>query len=223
MSVVRLLEMLTYLTTLFGDVGLIHLLHTSNMVSRDLVADYAKEVSPDLICGPRCVHFILKHFGIESDLIELTKAAQWPDLESGASLKSLSDILIQNGLHTRAIKFSPSAKLNWDFPVIFHRELDSRKVGHFAVWLPESTLSSVEIWDGIQGKLHQAESSWRAERSGVVLLVAPAPISTTENSFCIVPFQDRFSLGLTSGVLVFVAVFLTLGSTFKAWRRKCLG
>lgn len=140
------------------------------------------ERESDIICGPRCVQYVLAHFGIDSDVIDLAKEIQWPDLESGASLKKLADAMEARGLHTCALRINASQNIKWQFPVIFHTNPENSRIGHFQVWLPGSNDSGVQIWDGREGLISIPQDEWMRLRSGAILLLSPETISNPETA-----------------------------------------
>ncbi len=56
----------------------------------------------DNVCGPRCVQFVLSHFGIDVSLPELVRQSQWP-IDGGASLSALKRSLESKGIFVKAI------------------------------------------------------------------------------------------------------------------------
>ena len=135
----------------------------------------------DMVCGPRCVRFILSRFGKEVDLIDLVKEMQWPNLEAGASLEQIRSSLNARGIHTEAIRFSPDRRLRWPHPVLLFEDEADRSQGHYVVLVPgDPSESDALIWGGLEG--------WRRGRweevtrgfSGVALLTSPDPISNAD-------------------------------------------
>lgn len=52
----------------------------------------------DLVCGPRCVQYVVQHYGGDENLTDLVREIQWPDLEAGSSFDSLKDALAKRGV-----------------------------------------------------------------------------------------------------------------------------
>ena len=166
----------------FVAMGAIEELQAMPVAAQQLQGEKNPERERDIICGPRCVQYVLAHFGIDSDVIDLAKEIQWPDLESGASLKKLADALEARGLHTCALSINASQKLKWQFPVIFHTNPENSRIGHFQVWLPGSNDSGVQIWDGREGLISIPQDEWMRLRSGAILLLSPETISNPETA-----------------------------------------
>ncbi len=131
----------------------------------------------DMVCGPRCVKFILRSYGQEVDLIELVKEIQWPDLEAGASLDRIERSLNVRGIYTKAVRFAPDRRLTWPHPAVLFTDEGNPPSGHYVVTSPEAESGSDDlIWAGVEG--------WRRGRwneitrgfAGVALLTSPEPI-----------------------------------------------
>lgn len=156
-----------------------------------------EENRPDVVCGPRCVQYILKHYGQQVELHDLIQELQWPNLEAGSNLAGLQKSLNQRGIHTAAFKLPPGSQLGWTQPVIVHLKegttVTSGTLGHFAVWLPTSANGVAELWFGPDGVRRGTNSRFDSIRSGTVLLTYPRPIPDTsivgETSY-----QERWSM-----------------------------
>jgi ABC-type bacteriocin/lantibiotic exporter with double-glycine peptidase domain len=139
--------------------------------------------SPDIVCGPRCIQFILNWYGRKADLIELVRETQWPDLEAGSSLDRLQRCMKERGLYTAAIRFSPGREVSWPYPVLLYELEKSSTLGHYIVQVPgESPRHENLIWAGLEG---WRESSWNnvtRGSTGVALLTSPEPISDIQAS-----------------------------------------
>ena len=125
-------------------------------------------------CGPRAVQRVLAHYGIDVDLATLVHETQWPVVEQGASMDSLSKALETRSIHTAVVSLPGTSEIAWPHPAIVH--LAFRKQEHYVVWLPGSESDdSPMIWDGarspavMHGDVNQL-------RSGPVLLTSPNPI-----------------------------------------------
>ncbi len=146
----------------------------------DTPAATTEQSRPDVVCGPRCVQFILKQYGKQVELHDLIQEIQWPHLEAGSNLADLQKSLNKRGIHTAAIQISSGAKLDWTEPVLVHLKpgisITPETLGHFVVWLPSSTSDIVHLWFGPKG-IHQGSNNRFASiRSGAVLLTSQRPI-----------------------------------------------
>ncbi len=135
----------------------------------------------DLICGPRCVGFLLEYYGHPEPLESLVREIQSPRFEQGSSLTSIKDALSARGIHTAPIRISENAVLCSDYPAIIHLIDDGKEFapGHYVVWLPDSTESNCQIWGGLSGLQAGPWRSLRGKMSGFVLLTAPHQIRGT--------------------------------------------
>ncbi len=133
----------------------------------------------DLVCGPRCAQFILRHYGIDADLIDLVREIQWPTLEDGATLAAVDQALRARGVHTRALRMGPTSRLSWSHPVLLHLTGETAG-GHFVVWLPDSTENTAHVWIGLAGVQSGRFDSLRKRMSGAILLTSPTPIESTQ-------------------------------------------
>ncbi len=122
----------------------------------------------DMVCGPRCVQFILEHYGIKEDLIDLVKEIQWPDFEAGASLGAIEAALRKRGIYTCALRMDPKDRLAWSAPVVLHLK-GQTAIGHFMVWWPDA--AQAFGWEELAGEL-----------SGTILLTSSAPIAEPEKA-----------------------------------------
>ncbi len=140
-----------------------------------------------LICGPRCVQFVLDYYGHEEGVIEIVREIQWPHLSRGCSLADIEDALRKRGIHTQAIRLESRATLDWPHPVILHLSAGRNEMGHFVVWLPCSTGGAADIWDGGLRIRQVAQRSLSEQRTGFALLTSPKPI---DNADCAVESSD---------------------------------
>ena len=164
----------------------------------------------DMVCGPRCVKFILKSYGQEADLIDLAKEIQWPDLEAGASLDRIEQSLHARGIHTKAVRFAPGRRLNWPHPAVLYTDEGNPPRGHYVVSAPDGGSESDDlIWAGVEG--------WRRGRwdeitrgfSGVALLTSPNPILTTDTVAGHVPTNKLLQIAGSACVGAIVAFLLS--------------
>lgn len=169
----------------------------------------------DVVCGPRCVQYVLQHYGIESDLIDLVKETQ-SDFEAGASLAALDDALRRRGVFTAALKLSPNAALQWPHPVLMHLSPETGEMGHFVVWLPTPDGSKSQVWNGLSGTQSGLESVLAKKRSGYVLLTAAAEIRQPETAAQRTTRLDLWYLFRLVGVLALIGVMVTYWQS--VWR-----
>jgi ABC-type bacteriocin/lantibiotic exporter with double-glycine peptidase domain len=170
----------------------------------------------DVICGPKCVHFLLDYYGKEQeDIIRLVREIQYPEWREGATLSKVAESLEKRGIYTFAMKIKPSARLVWKYPVIVHLSpRPNEQIGHYVVWLPESRDNDLRIWNGDEGMQNHQERTWSKERSGAVLLTSPEPITKPSQAVKWVglPFYDIYCLAFAwimflSGVGLIVKTF----------------
>ena len=143
-------------------------------------SDAGPDAQRDRVCGPRCVRFLLSFYQKKEApaLIEIVREVQWPNLAGGAALSDLSQVLKRQGVHTCMMKLSPQARLCWKYPVLIHlRPDDDGDMGHFVVWLPESTASHAYVWSGASGVLRLPTNQLARRMTGPVLLTAGVPIA----------------------------------------------
>lgn len=135
----------------------------------------------DNVCGPRCVDFILKYFGMSTpEFFDLVQEIQKGDLENGASLKDLADGLERRGMYSYMVKFNRRISVSWPYPVILHtkthRGCTGRCTGHYIVKMPDSLEGgSTKIWAGLDGYKRVDNELLNEFMTGHLLLVAPEP------------------------------------------------
>lgn len=155
--------------------------------SKGLGAEALDLSASELVCGPRCVRFLLEYYGKgkDTELVELIRETQWPDLERGASLAALSKSLEGRGIYTHALRLPAEAGLRWPFPVILHLQgvtPGDSAGGHYVVWLPESSPSRTLVISGLD-QLHEGPFSRLSQRmSGYVLLTSNRPIQNPQSA-----------------------------------------
>jgi ABC-type bacteriocin/lantibiotic exporter with double-glycine peptidase domain len=155
----------------------------------------------DLVCGPRCVQQVLRHFGQEADLIELTRETQWPDIDAGATMESLDQALRRRGIHTRAVRVPEGATFLWPFPAIVHTRPRSGSLGHYVVWLPSSTANRVDFWAGPHGVGYApAEQFWQRS-SRAALLTGPEAITRPQDALTPTGSIDGPMVLLATGIV----------------------
>lgn len=141
-------------------------------------ADQSPEDLGKLVCGPRCVRFLLSYYGKGETptLVDLIREVQWPDLRRGAALSDLAAALERQGIHTYAMEVSPRARLCWQWPVLVHLRSQTDGIGHYAVWLPDSTAAEAHVWIGLAGVMRKPTAELAEEMTGPVLLTADQAI-----------------------------------------------
>ncbi len=131
----------------------------------------------DLVCGPRCVQFLIQYYFKKNlDLTDLVREIQWPDIERGARLDTISESLQKRGLFTCPMRIGSEMRIDWPYPVLVHLGKNLDENGHFVVWLPTSSSGKDEIWFGVDGVRQEIPYDLARKRSGFILLTAPKPI-----------------------------------------------
>ncbi len=141
---------------------------------------FGNETSPpveDVVCGPRCVQFVLREHGIEAELIELIKEIQWPDLESGTTLDRVNAALKQRGLNTELVNVPNDSVYVWPHPAIVHVPDPKGELGHFAVLLPSNNTHEVTLWLGVGGVAKKTPAEFHKMHSGVALITMKLPVA----------------------------------------------
>lgn len=138
----------------------------------------------EAICGPRCAHYVLKHYGREEALTSLVREMQWPDLTKGCTVAQIEKALISRGIHVRSIQLKRFGSVQPESPAIVHlrREGSGKEdpKGHFVVLLPETTRTEAVIWDGLLGTRCEPWKGLSKTMTGVVLLTADSPIDKVD-------------------------------------------
>jgi ABC-type bacteriocin/lantibiotic exporter with double-glycine peptidase domain len=145
-------------------------------VSAQNTTRYSGRRVDELVCGPRCVQYVLRRYAVEEDLIELVREIQWPHLESGATLEALADALAKRSVYSRAIRIESVAQIRWPHPVILHLSGDG-KLGHYLVMLPTRDDGGVRVWPGLAEEPSPSLDDLDQACSGAVLLTSPQPMS----------------------------------------------
>ena len=174
----------------------------------------------NLICGPKCMHEILRLYGKEDeDIIRLVREIQYPDIHKGATLDNVAKALEKRGIHTFAMNISPSARIVWQHPVIVHlHPKQGEEIGHYVVWLPESHGDIVRIWNMDKRIQEDNERFWSKERSGAILLTSPEPIGDPGKALKWVglPFYDQ--MGDILAWTIFVIGLVLVVESFRLYR-----
>ena len=143
------------------------------------------QVAHDLVCGPRCLQFILRHYGQEADLVDLIRKVQWPDLEQGTSLSALHNELEERGVHSVIVRCPTDSLPDWPHPLIVHFEPveeSTQGLGHFSVVIPNSvTTNSISLWGGQNGPEIVPVPKFARQISGWAILTSPEPIPVDLN------------------------------------------
>jgi len=151
----------------------------------------------DSICGPRCVQYILRHYGIQVELHDLIRECQWPDVEAGASLNALIQSLNSRGIHTLPLK-ARQVQINWDKPILAYVDNGEDRLGHFVV-LQDLNNGDAKVWNAIENQTN---------RFAIMVFTDDAPIdgdyirkNMSENGVTLIQ-------SVTQGSLVLLATFL---------------
>jgi ABC-type bacteriocin/lantibiotic exporter with double-glycine peptidase domain len=166
----------------------------------------------DMVCGPRCVRFVLRRYGRDVELIDLVKEMQWPDLEAGASLDRIQKSLNDRGVHTSAIQFAPDRRLRWPHPAILFIAGTDGQRGHYVVRVPDESSDDELIWSGLEGWRRGRWDQVTSGFSGVALLTSPDPIADASSAVGPVSASRLarcFALGTTVALLAHIIVRLS--------------
>lgn len=156
----------------------------------------------ELYCGPRCVQYVLRHYGSDECLAGLISELQ-PEFECGTSLARMRKALEERGVYTSAEEISSFAEIRSSNPAIVHlNAANSSDMGHYVVWLPESTRGSTLLWDGLFGCRRVSRKEFRARCSGRVLFTSPTAMADSAN------VTTRLGLDLVCAGLVVVVGLL---------------
>jgi hypothetical protein len=147
--------------------------------------DAAVEGLNQVICGPRCVQFVLKHYGHEESLTSLVREMQWPDQLKGSSVQQVEKALESRGVHVRSIQLSNVGSFWPKCPAIVHlleedSEGDKGVEGHFVVVMPESDANDAVVWDGLWSTRREPWAKFSRKMTGVVVLTSDGPIDDVD-------------------------------------------
>ena len=144
------------------------------------LAQLGGQETHDLVCGPRCLQLVLRHYGRDADLVDLIRKIQWPNVEQGTSLSALQHELEERGVHTLVVRCPKSSLPDWPHPLIVHFELaegSTQGLGHFAVvFQNSSTTNSVTLCGGPNGPETMPVPKFVRQFSGWAILTSPDPI-----------------------------------------------
>lgn len=147
--------------------------------------DVPLRASTDTICGPRCVRFVLDHFGRgpQPDLLQLAREAQWPNFEDGATVAKLDKPLRRSGLSTRVVEVVATATICWKDPAILYLNTPGQALGHYVVLMPDSTPKVARIWSGLSGFEDVPTWMLAQQMGGPVILTSTTPILGIGDTF----------------------------------------
>jgi ABC-type bacteriocin/lantibiotic exporter with double-glycine peptidase domain len=138
----------------------------------------------EVICGPRCVYYVLKHSGRDEPLASLVREMQWPDLTKGSTVAQMEKALTSRGIHVRSIQLKRFGSARPESPAIVHlrKEGDAEEdlKGHFVVLLPESTEAEALVWDGVLGIRREPWIEFSKKMTGTIMLTGDAPIENVD-------------------------------------------
>lgn len=172
----------------------------------------------DMFCGPRCVQFVLAHFGRQEELYDLIEEIQERDWRRGSSLASIDRALRRRGLHTAALRISDEAIIRCQEPAIVHlRGRAPSDLGHFVVQIPSCARDETSFWCGLSGVQTLPLAEACAARSGAVLLTSATKIVSPSSA--LIQRRERvataaltlIAVGLAVGGMCFVCVLTKKG------------
>lgn len=184
------------------------------------VSPTSEATSTDMVCGPRCVQFLLRYYEKDDPgLVALIREIQWPHLEQGVTLAAIDAALRSRDIYTYPLFVLPDAKFDWPHPVLVHlNPKGTARFGHYVVWLPSSTASRTGIWSGLSGVREGNARDLSDWMSGAILLTSPVAVENPEN--VAFPARRRKLLRLAAMVLVGTALmFWVRAGKFTSWRR----
>jgi hypothetical protein len=135
------------------------------------------------LCGPIAVQTVLRYFGKDVALPELTEEVFGESGGRFSSMAALSDCLRHHGLYTLALEIGKDHRIAWGGPVIIHLPSSSpQSGGHFAVVLPHPegdrwrTSQTVSLTPGTTTPVPWRKLS--VARSRIVLLTSACPVNS---------------------------------------------
>jgi ABC-type bacteriocin/lantibiotic exporter with double-glycine peptidase domain len=175
------------------------------------------EATGDTFCGPRCVQFVLDHYGRQEALRPLVEEIQERDWRQGSTLASLQSALERRGIYTAALKVANGSRIDWPEPMIVHL-LPTRtlELGHFVVLLPGTDAGGLRVWCGLSGVHTLTAGELSSIWSGAVLLTSPKFI---ESPLGAVSYSSDWHVWLRNiGICMLAVVVAVWGS--KSLRQK---
>jgi ABC-type bacteriocin/lantibiotic exporter with double-glycine peptidase domain len=145
----------------------------------------AAAVSREL-CGPIAVQTVLRHFGKEVSLPELTANIFGESRGRFSSMASLDAALHHYGAYALALDIGKDNRIEWREPVIVHlRPSSPDGGGHFAVILPTQDADGQASYETVSfSPGTSVPVPWRklsAKRSRIVLLTSASPINRQQS------------------------------------------
>jgi len=152
------------------------------------------------LCGPIAVQLVLKSFGTQVSLPQLTDEIFQDSREYTSSLSSLNRTLNTHGISTLCIDLGRDQPLDWPEPVIVHFPPSAERIdGHFGVvWPRKDAADFHEVSMSLGQTVRISTRDLAAGRSRIVLLTSNRPIDTTA-------VLDRYPRGqwnLAGGLLI---------------------
>ena len=131
-----------------------------------------------LVCGPRCVRHVLRHYGVEADLVDVIRQTQWPDIYNGSSLLDLRRTLESRAIHTRLVRVPAGGEIRWPHPsIVFFEGADDAVLGHFAVLGPAAGPDRPTLWMNRDPESHTTAPAAGRVPSDIRLITSPEPIT----------------------------------------------
>ncbi|MCA9064393.1 MAG: hypothetical protein KDA96_15085 [Planctomycetaceae bacterium] len=165
--------------------------------------------TPDLLCGPRCLHYLLRHLQPDQpqSLNQVVQELQQTGNGRMTSLADLQRVLQAKGIECEVLSANAPHALNADVPVITHTILENGS-GHFVIWHPSSTRWWSVIWDGLNEFRIETPRQFRGS-VGAGFLV-PLDREKAPDVFCLSAEQIVFRFALASVVCSsgFIAILL---------------
>jgi Peptidase C39 family len=190
--------------------------------TQELDAKSGLESSTDIVCGPRCVKYILSQYGYDLELIDVIRAIQWPEIENGSGLGRIEKFLGEHGIYATSVHIEPQQMLDssWQHPVILHLKgaENHTGLGHFVVWLPKTEKygENIEIWNGLNGYQSGTRKALAATLSGYAIFTSPLPISDED-------LTATISSQRTTRLIYIAVPLALLAAVFVYYRKTILG
>ncbi|MGM0488771.1 MAG: cysteine peptidase family C39 domain-containing protein [Planctomycetota bacterium] len=166
----------------------------------------------EVICGPRCVQFVLKQYGRAEPLDALVREMQWPDLSKKSSVRQIEKALESRSVYTRSIQLKNTRRFEPRCPAVVHLcrgHGGGEGSGHFVVVMPRSTPLEVVFWDGLFGLRRERWADFSKQMTGVVVLTGDSPINDVDAATRLHASCSRWMWILSlSAVLALGIVFL---------------
>jgi ABC-type bacteriocin/lantibiotic exporter with double-glycine peptidase domain len=159
----------------------------------------------DQLCGPRCAHFILRHFGRTTELYEIVDEMLAHEGSQDTSLADLRTVLEKRGLYVASYQLAPSEPLRV-FPAICHFRETVAGPGHFVV-VRDFRNDHVLIWDGMRSQRWLEARDFAARFSGMAIFIVTepfAPDTVFAGAFTSATYMPW--LAAAGGLVVFVLI-----------------